>query len=672
MTSLLRRSGCVYRLTRTALEVPKPTQRSFRSPCYSEPISITYRRRYASSGPEGPSSKKQTKDRKRDNRDGNGVEDEKKVAKEGAGLPPLPKSPAHGNIPSNIDPAQADRTSHSKDGKSSEPPNQDRGEQKETESASEAEPPLKLSPEDEAALTQILQMLKTGMPPSQGKDIDRAFEMMRKQGILPEIKEAMETIKNGQAMDLATVARLARAASFLSRKVGEQKVKAQLHSEKPKQKAGAHDPGPQSKEERQGQTQKGFPKVHEFKFDTGNIIMSTLGSLVLYWIIMPGENSKEITWQDFRTNFLDKGLVEKIIVLNGHRAKVYLNRQAVSQVYSDSPAANANFYYYFTIGSVESFDRKIEEAQSELQIPASERVPVAYQDEVSWFSTLLSFGPTLLLIGSVFWLSRRAASGTGGQSGIFGMGRSRAKRFNHETDIKVKFSDVAGMDEAKQEIMEFVSFLKEPGIYQKLGAKIPRGAILSGPPGTGKTLLAKATAGESQVPFFSVSGSEFVEMFVGVGASRVRDLFSTARKNAPCIIFIDEIDAIGKSRSKQTFGGGNDEREATLNQILTEMDGFNTSDQVVVLAGTNRPDVLDKALMRPGRFDRHIGLDKPTMEGRKQIFAVHLKQIVTVEDIEFLRGRLAALTPGFSGADIANTVNEAALIGKSDIVAEDT
>jgi AFG3 family protein len=219
------------------------------------------------------------------------------------------------------------------------------------------------------------------------------------------------------------------------------------------------------------------------------------------------------------------------------------------------------------------------------------------------------------------------------------------------------------MDEAKQEIMEFVSFLKEPGQFQRLGAKIPRGAILSGPPGTGKTLLAKATAGESSVPFFSVSGSEFVEMFVGVGPSRVRDLFAKARKNTPCIIFIDEIDAIGKSRAKANFGGGNDERESTLNQILTEMDGFNTSDQVVVLAGTNRPDVLDKALMRPGRFDRHISIDNPSMEGRKQIFMVHVKKIVTGEDMEFLSGRVAALTPGFSGADIANCVNEAALIG---------
>ena len=661
MTNFLRRSSCLYRLTRTALEVSKSTNHFVPSPRYLEPLSSPLYRRYASTGPEGPTRRKQTKGRKQDEKDKIHSGKEKEVAQEGSELPTPPKPSSSEITPPNLNPTEADRASKSKNGRDGkQQPNQ--GHQKETEK--ETEPAPKLSPEDEAALSQILQMLKTGMPASQAKEIDRAFEMMKKQGLLPEIKEAMEMIRSGKMMDLATVARLARAASFLSRKIGEEKVKSEIHSAQPKQKSGAHDPGPQSKEDNNGQSSKGFPKIGEFKLDTGNIIMSTVGTLLLYWFISPGENSKEITWQDFRTNFLDKGLVEKVIVLNGHRAKAYLNRQAVSQVYSDSPAANANFYYYFTIGSVESFERKLEEAQSELAIPASERVPVAYQDEVSWVGTLLSFGPTLLLIGSVFWLSRRASSGAGGQSGIFGMGRSRAKRFNHETDIRVKFTDVAGMDEAKQEIMEFVSFLKEPGMYQKLGAKIPRGAILSGPPGTGKTLLAKATAGESQVPFFSVSGSEFVEMFVGVGASRVRDLFSTARKNAPCIIFIDEIDAIGKSRSKQTFGGGNDEREATLNQILTEMDGFNTSDQVVVLAGTNRPDVLDKALMRPGRFDRHIGLDKPTMEGRKQIFAVHLNKIVTTEDIEFLRGRLAALTPGFSGADIANTVNEAALIGK--------
>ncbi|EPS44306.1 hypothetical protein H072_1703 [Dactylellina haptotyla CBS 200.50] len=402
-------------------------------------------------------------------------------------------------------------------------------------------------------------------------------------------------------------------------------------------------------------------KKPEYKMDLPSLLTSAVVSYILYRTVVPGENNREITWQEFRTTFFDKGLVDKLTVVNRQRVKVSLHKDATSRVYPDSNAAAGNLVYYFSIGSVEAFERRLDDAQKELGIPSSERIPVAYKDEISWFGTFLSFGPTLMLLGTLFWFSRRASTG-GSQSGIFGIGKSRAKLFNHETDIKTKFKDVAGMDEAKEEIMEFVKFLQEPGVYKKLGAKIPRGAILSGPPGTGKTLLAKATAGEAQVPFFSVSGSEFVEMFVGVGPSRVRDLFAKARKNAPCIIFVDEIDAIGKSRAKSNFGGGNDERESTLNQLLTEMDGFNTSEQVVVLAGTNRPDVLDKALMRPGRFDRHIAIDRPTMEGRKQIFLVHLKRIVTTENLDDLAGKLSALTPGFSGADIANCVNEAALI----------
>lgn len=400
---------------------------------------------------------------------------------------------------------------------------------------------------------------------------------------------------------------------------------------------------------------------YAFRLDTTSLIVSSILSYMIYRML-PGEQSREITWQEFRNTFFDKGLVEKLTVVNRSRVKVNLHRDVTAQMYPDSPAANGNVYY-FSIGSVEAFERRLDDAQNELGIPSSERIPVAYKDEISWTGTVLSFAPTLLVIGSIFWLSRRASSGSG-QSGIFGIGKSRAKLFNHETDIKIKFKDVAGMDEAKVEIMEFVSFLKQPERFQKLGAKIPRGAILSGPPGTGKTLLAKATAGEAQVPFFSVSGSEFVEMFVGVGPSRVRDLFAKARKSAPCIIFVDEIDAIGKSRARANIGGGNDERESTLNQLLTEMDGFNTTEQVVVLAGTNRADVLDRALMRPGRFDRHIMIDRPTMDGRKAIFLVHLRKIVTSEDMDYLSGRLAALTPGFSGADIANCVNEAALIGK--------
>lgn len=369
-----------------------------------------------------------------------------------------------------------------------------------------------------------------------------------------------------------------------------------------------------------------------------------------------GSLTPSLTWEEFRTNFLDKGSVEKITVVNKTTARVTLRRDSGVQAYGGTP------YVSFTIGSVDSFERKLDEAQNELGIPATERIPVQYTQEGSMLSSILAFLPTILLIGGIMYITRRGASGLGGSGGLFGVGKSKAKLFNQETDIKVKFKDVAGMDEAKVEIMEFVNFLKNPKKYERLGAKIPRGAILSGPPGTGKTLVAKATAGEAGVPFLSVSGSEFVEMFVGVGASRVRDLFKTARKMAPSIVFIDEIDAIGKARGQGASLGGNDEREATLNQLLVEMDGFSSFDHVVVLAGTNRPDVLDPALLRPGRFDRHISIDKPDMEGRKSIFMVYLKKIKTQLDLNDMSGRLAALTPGFAGADVANCVNEAALI----------
>jgi AFG3 family protein len=526
----------------------------------------------------------------------------------------------------------------------------------------------KLTAEEEKQLDQMVEFVSMGVPKSQRAVIKEMMEDIKKTGIPPELREEMDKLGRGEKLDLATAAKISRLTSNLAWKTAnQQQMNGRNTNEEPQQKSGAHDPGPQGKEK----DGKGAPGGAGGPgpiggMDTNTILISAFLSYLTYKMIFPGENTKEITWQEFRTTFLDKGLVEKIVILNGNKAKVHLHREAVASMYPDSPSVNPSFYYYFTIGSVEAFERKMDDAQYELGVSSSERIPVAYSSEISWFGTFLSFGPTILLLGALFYFTRRAGGGAGGGGGggIFGMGKSRAKKFNHETDVKVKFADVAGMDEAKQEIMEFVAFLKDPGRFQKLGAKIPRGAILSGPPGTGKTLLAKATAGESGVPFFSVSGSEFVEMFVGVGASRVRDLFANARKSTPCIIFIDEIDAIGRARSKQNFGGGNDEREATLNQILTEMDGFNTTEQVVVLAGTNRADVLDSALTRPGRFDRHISIDKPTMDGRAQIFGVHIKKIITNEDVEFLKGRLAALTPGFSGADIANCVNEAALIGK--------
>ncbi|KAF9174728.1 AAA ATPase afg3 [Mortierella sp. AD011] len=401
------------------------------------------------------------------------------------------------------------------------------------------------------------------------------------------------------------------------------------------------------------------PNFYTMTINPGTVLPLAFTSYVLYKAMSPSDVSREITWQDFRSNFLDRGLVDRLVVLNRNRVRVYLRHEGGGSAPGTLGLPHGTTYT-FSIGSVDAFERKLDEAQTELGIPGSERIPVSYRDEVNLLGTLIHFAPTLLLVGVLVYMARKGPGGSG--QGIFGVGKSKAKLFNQETDIAVKFKDVAGMDEAKVEIMEFVKFLKNPAAYEKLGAKIPKGAILSGPPGTGKTLLAKATAGEAGVPFLSVSGSEFVEMFVGVGASRVRDLFASAKKHAPCIIFVDEIDAIGKARGKGGQFGGNDERENTLNQLLVEMDGFGSNEHVVVLAGTNRPDVLDDALMRPGRFDRHIAIDRPDIKGRGDIFKVHLRPIKTTEDIPKLAQKLAALTPGFSGADIHNVCNEAALI----------
>lgn len=377
-----------------------------------------------------------------------------------------------------------------------------------------------------------------------------------------------------------------------------------------------------------------------------------IGILFYFIFNLSQEDSREITFQEFSSQFLSKNLVSKLVVVNNRRAIVELNDIGKGQI---------QHTYYFNIGSIESFERNLKSVQESYNIPEQVRVPVVYVSEGNTTKVIVNFLPTLLFLGAIFYMSKKA--GVGGMGGPLGFGKSTAKKFNQESNVKIRFKDVAGMAEAKEEVMEFVKFLQNPDKYEKLGANIPRGAILSGPPGTGKTLLAKATAGEAQVPFYSVSGSEFVEMFVGVGASRVRDLFKTARENAPSIVFVDEIDAIGKQRSKGNASGANDERETTLNQLLVEMDGFESSDHVIVLAGTNRADILDKALMRPGRFDRHVAIDNPELQGRKEIFEVHLKKITLAKDIDSdLSGRLAALTPGFSGADIANVCNEAALI----------
>ncbi|XP_068093241.1 mitochondrial inner membrane m-AAA protease component AFG3L2 [Hyperolius riggenbachi] len=371
----------------------------------------------------------------------------------------------------------------------------------------------------------------------------------------------------------------------------------------------------------------------------------------LYMLLRKG--SVEITWKDFVNNYLSKGQVERVQVVNKHYVQVYLT--------SDKPI-NAN-YLWFNIGSVDTFERNLETVQQELGIEPEKRVPVVYKIE-SDGSFLLNFVPSLLMLLMFVYLMRRGASGARGgrgMGGLFSVGETTAKVLKDEIDVK--FKDVAGCEEAKLEIMEFVNFLKNPKQYQDLGAKIPKGAILTGPPGTGKTLLAKATAGEASVPFITVNGSEFLEMFVGVGPARVRDLFSMARKHAPCILFIDEIDAVGRKRGRGNFGGQN-EQENTLNQLLVEMDGFNTTTNVVVLAGTNRPDILDPALMRPGRFDRQIFIGPPDIKGRASIFKVHLRplKLDNAIDKDGLARKLAALTPGFSGADIANVCNEAALI----------
>lgn len=521
-----------------------------------------------------------------------------------------------------------------------------------------------LTQEDQRELDALLSTIRKGLPAEEVTAVEKTFEEYRHKGIPPEIREIIAYLKT-RPLDVATAAKIVRWTGKLAREQASKRLTEEIEdwtaSKSNKEK---------KKEESKGGSRKkpGDMNFKEFtaNLDTGTFLTTAFVAYMLYRTVMPSENSKDITFQEFKTTFFDKGLVDKLTVINSHRVRVDLHREATGRMYPESPAQHGNFRYYFSIGSVEAFERQLEDAQNSLGIPSSERIPVSYVNETPWINTIMPLAPVILFVLGIYFVSRRAGGGgAGGSSGIFGIGKSKAKKFNHETDVQIRFKDVAGMDEAKQEIMEFVSFLKTPDQYQRLGAKIPRGALLSGPPGTGKTLLAKATAGESQVPFFSISGSEFVEIFVGVGASRVRDLFQNARKNAPCIIFIDEIDAVGKARGKGGFSGGNDEREGTLNQILTEMDGFNTTEQVVVLAGTNRPDVLDQALLRPGRFDRHIAIDRPTTEGRKQIFLVHLGKIVTSENMDHLTGRLAALTPGFSGADIANCVNEAALIGKS-------
>ncbi|KAK6140257.1 hypothetical protein DH2020_026055 [Rehmannia glutinosa] len=409
------------------------------------------------------------------------------------------------------------------------------------------------------------------------------------------------------------------------------------------------------------------------------VVPSLLIAFVLTSMFGSSHDQKQISFQEFKNKLLEPGLVDHIVISNKSVAKVYVrsSQPSDSQPKADTlqvPAGDTNerktpsrYKFYINLGSVESFEEKLEEAQEALGIDPHNHIPVTYVSEMNWFQEFMKFGPTLLLLGALVYMGRRSGLGIGGPGmkggrGIFNIGKAQITKLDKNSKNKVFFKDVAGCDEAKQEIMEFVHFLQNPKKYELLGAKIPKGALLVGPPGTGKTLLAKATAGESGVPFLSISGSDFMEMFVGVGPSRVRSLFQEARQCAPSIVFIDEIDAIGRARGRGAFSGGNDERESTLNQLLVEMDGFGTTSGVVVLAGTNRPDILDKALLRPGRFDRQITIDKPDIRGRDQIFLVYLKKLKLDHEPSYYSQRLAALTPGFAGADIANVCNEAALI----------
>ncbi|MCB0581847.1 MAG: ATP-dependent zinc metalloprotease FtsH [Phaeodactylibacter sp.] len=360
--------------------------------------------------------------------------------------------------------------------------------------------------------------------------------------------------------------------------------------------------------------------------------------------------------------------VERLIVVNEKRAYIYIKPSALDQrkdYYSDASKSSfgGNRYHYWReIGSVESFEKWLQDIQDEAGIDRDEQISPKYETKQNWLTPLLGWVlPIVIVVVIWIFIMRRVSGGAGGAGAqIFNIGKSKATLFDQNSKVSVTFEDVAGLDEAKEEVMEVVDFLKNPKKYTALGGKIPKGVLLVGPPGTGKTLLAKAVAGEAGVPFFSISGSDFVEMFVGVGASRVRDLFKQAREKAPCIVFIDEIDAIGRARGRNSFQGGNDERENTLNQLLVEMDGFSTDKGVILMAATNRPDVLDTALLRPGRFDRQIGIDRPDLKGRKAIFAVHLKNIKTGPGVN--PEVLSEMTPGFAGADIANICNEAALV----------
>ncbi len=387
--------------------------------------------------------------------------------------------------------------------------------------------------------------------------------------------------------------------------------------------------------------------------------------IIINFYLTGSKGPVETTWNKVRTTMLASQDVDRLVVINKERANIYLKQNSLNKYDKElettfSKPSETGPHFYFVIGSIETFERNLAEAQE--AVSEDQRIEPEYRNETNWMGELLwTIGPFILIILLWWWIFKRMSRGTGGgPGGIFSVGKSQAKVFDKDSRVNTTFKEVAGLSEAKQEVEEIVEFLRNPEKFTRLGGKIPKGALLVGPPGTGKTLLAKAVAGEANVPFFSMSGSDFVEMFVGVGASRVRDLFKQAKEKAPCIVFIDEIDAIGRARGRNPNFGSNDERENTLNQLLTEMDGFDTNSGVIVLAATNRADILDRALMRAGRFDRQIHVELPDLNERKEIFQVHLRPLKLHEDVNL--DFLSKQTPGFSGADIANVCNEAALI----------
>lgn len=396
------------------------------------------------------------------------------------------------------------------------------------------------------------------------------------------------------------------------------------------------------------------------------IILVAVGALLSIMLLGGSSGGKEIRMKQFEEIIRSNDARRVVMILGTNRVEIYLKSEALNNtkygdVEKDGPLGigSSGPHYFMKIGDAGKFesdyDKVVNSLSSNQDAPSLE-----YENDHNYIGLFFQWGILFLLLFG-FWMLMRRMTGGGGPGGqIFNIGKSRAALFDAESKVKITFEDVAGLEEAKEEVREIVEFLKNPSKFTKLGGKIPKGALLVGPPGTGKTLLAKAVAGEAGVPFFSLSGSDFVEMFVGVGAARVRDLFKQAKEKAPCIVFIDEIDAIGRSRGRGQLPGANDERENTLNSLLVEMDGFATDSGVIILAATNRPDVLDSALLRPGRFDRMISIDKPDIVGREAIFAVHLKPLKLAEDVD--AKKLAAQTPGFAGAEIANVCNEAALI----------